>query len=368
MRIAFVTSCLEPRCDGVGDYTTLLAQECARHGHDVTCIALNDPFIKQSVESERLARFSSHTPWRDRAKRARAVLETFAPDWISLQFVCYGFHPRGFSGGVNPFFNKIFAGWPLQVFFHELWLGENCGAPRKERAFGWLQRRGVLAMLRSLAPRLVHTSNEAYVHLLGLRGITARRLPLFGPLPLPDAAPVRKPGTLTFCLFGTLHPIWPPEPLFSHLRAFDLRVTFAHAGRIGSGEALWSRMEREYRGAISFRRLGELPPQEIANFFASCDFGIATTPWAIIGKSASVAAMIDAGLPVIVNRDDIQFSGFDAPAPDHPLLLRMEEDLPDQLFTTAREAPRLRLPEIADQFLADWAAHRSASALNDCAR
>ncbi len=45
MRIAFVTSGLEPGRDGVGDYTSGLAEECARRGHTVTQIALNDPFI-----------------------------------------------------------------------------------------------------------------------------------------------------------------------------------------------------------------------------------------------------------------------------------------------------------------------------------
>jgi hypothetical protein len=343
VRIAFVTSCLEPARDGVGDYTTLLAQECARRGHIVTCLALNDPFVTRAVESEGLARFSSHSPWPDRTERARAALEAFAPDWISLQFVCYGFHPRGFSGNINHLLKAMLAGWPLQIFFHELWLGENCGAPWKEWAIGWVQRRGVLAMLRSLAPRVVQTSNDAYVHLLGRRGIRASRLPLFGPLPLPAATTAKDPGALTLGFFGTLHPIWPPEPLLSQL---------AHAGHIGTGEALWSRMERDYAGIFTFRRLGELPPQEIANFFASCDFGVATTPWAIIGKSASVAAMIDAGLPVIVNRDDIQFPGFDASSPDHPLLLRMGADLPGQLHAAQRCAPRLRLPEIAGQFLA----------------
>ena len=42
MRIAFVATCLEPGRDGVGDYTTLLAAECARRGHAVMRIALND--------------------------------------------------------------------------------------------------------------------------------------------------------------------------------------------------------------------------------------------------------------------------------------------------------------------------------------
>ncbi len=45
MRLAFVTGRLEPGSDGVGDYTRTLAVECARRGHAVCLLSLdeNDP-------------------------------------------------------------------------------------------------------------------------------------------------------------------------------------------------------------------------------------------------------------------------------------------------------------------------------------
>ena len=51
MRIAFVTSGLEPECDGVGDYTTLLAEECERRGLAIARLALNDSRISEAVVS-----------------------------------------------------------------------------------------------------------------------------------------------------------------------------------------------------------------------------------------------------------------------------------------------------------------------------
>lgn len=356
MKIAFVTSCLEPACDGVGDYTTLLAEECARRGHTVARLALNDARLAETLDTPGVLRFPHTLPWPDRLSRARQWLEAFAPEWISLQFVNYGFHPRGFAGATAGRMRSLFAGWPVQVFLHELWVGEELGAPWKHRAIGWWQRRGVLELLRTLDVRLIHTSNETYVHLLARHGLTARRLPLFGSLPLPSEDISRPEDILTFAFFGTLHPVWPPEPLFSQLRALNKPVELVHAGNIGAGETLWRELESRYRADFQFRRLGRLEPQALADFFAAASFGVATTPWALIGKSASVAAMLDCGLPVIVNRDDIHYTGIPESPADTELLIKMEPDLLAQLRASVRGAPALRKSEVVDQFLADWEA------------
>lgn len=352
MKIAFVTSSLEPGRDGVGDYTTLLAQECVRRGHSVTRLALNDRHIDQTVYDDGLLRLPAGHDWSPRVAAARGALESFAPDVVSLQFVCYGFDPRGLAGRVAAHLRAILAGWRLQVFMHELWLGEECGASWKDRAIGYLQRRGVLGLLRDLAPRVVHTSNASYAQLLARRGVAARHLPLFGSLPLPEVS-LRPPDDhLALVLFGTLHPVWPPEPLFSMLPN-GRRIVLTHAGNIGSGVALWDRMVARYQRRFSFQRLGELPPQQIADVFAQSHFGIATTPWALIGKSASVAGMLDVGLPVIVNRDETRYPGLSSPPPEDPFLFRLDSELPQLLHERPCRPARLRLEEIASRFLAD---------------
>jgi hypothetical protein len=354
MRIAFVTSGLEPECDGVGDYTTLLAEECERRGHTVARLALNDSRISEVIDSPGLLRLPQAQPWPARLARARQWLESFAPDWVSLQFVNYGFDPRGFATATAVRLRELLSGWPVHVFLHELWIGEESGASWKDRVVGWLQRRGVVSLLRRLDVRVVHTSNAAYVHRLALRGLAAKRLPLFGSLPVPAAAHPGNGEALTFVLFGTLHPVWPPEPLFSQLRALNRSIEIVHAGNIGAGEALWKQMESTYGAAFRFRRLGRLSPQELADLFATADFGVATTPWEIIGKSASVAAMLDCGLPVIVNRDEIHYPGVPDEPADTPLLIKMGTDLPAQLGAVSRCAPALRKAEVVDQFLTDW--------------
>jgi len=358
MKIAFVTSCLEPGCDGVGDYTTLLAAECEHRGHTVARAALNDGFTRNVIEMPGLLRLPHAQPWHERSKCARRWLEAFSPDWVSLQFVAFGFHPRGFAGQAARHLRALLSGCPVHVFLHELWLGEESGAAWKHRALGWVQRRGVLALLRGLDVRVIHTSNPTYVHLLARRGVAARCLPLFGSLPLPSVEKPAAGAAITFAFFGTLHPVWPAEPFLNHLRALRRHVALTHAGQIGAGAALWQQMEAACGAEFQFRRLGPLPPQAVADFLATSDFGVATTPWAIIGKSASVAAMLDCGLPVIVNRDDVHYTGLPEQAADSPLLLKMGSNLPAQLHAASRRVPKLRKTEVAEQFLADWEADR----------
>jgi hypothetical protein len=133
MRIAFVTGCLEPECDGVGDYTTLLAEECERRGHAVARLALNDGRLSEVIDTPVLLRLPQALPWSARLARARKWLEAFAPDWVSLQFVNYGFHPRGFATETATRLRQLFSGWPVHVFLHELWIGVENGASWKHR-------------------------------------------------------------------------------------------------------------------------------------------------------------------------------------------------------------------------------------------
>ena len=50
MVILFLTGCLQPGKDGVGDYTRLLARECIRQGQACCLIALDDPYVREPME------------------------------------------------------------------------------------------------------------------------------------------------------------------------------------------------------------------------------------------------------------------------------------------------------------------------------
>lgn len=81
--------------------------------------------------------------------------------------------------------------------------------------------------------------------------------------------------------------------------------------------------------------------------------GIATTPWSLIDKSSTTAAMLDHGLPVIVTRDNWSLRHETTPDPfRHPLLHRLDKNFITNLEEGMPQAkPNSRLPDIADQFI-----------------
>ncbi|MEI8235402.1 MAG: hypothetical protein WCH57_12065 [Verrucomicrobiota bacterium] len=374
MRIAFLCGSLESGRDGVGDYTRRLAAECVRQGHACRLIALNDAFISGTVsekqESEEVSlpslRCGEDLPVGERNAAARVFLDGFDPDWISLQFVPYAFHPKGIPWRFARELREIIAGRPLHLMFHELWIGEGGGYAWKHRLVGAVQRGCIFRLIAALRPRVVHTSNATYIARLQAGGVAAGELPIFGNIPIapPDAA--LPPGLLTaglpliapergawwFALFfGILHPEWQPEPftgtLLSAARQAGKRVCWISAGRMGAaGEALWERLRQTYGGEIRFIRCGEQPATRISALLRWADFGVAASPWSLLGKSSAAATMIDHGLSVIVPRDAGAPPGDTAPyfRCDAMLPARLAEGLP-------KRAPASRLGEICARFL-----------------
>jgi len=378
MRILLVAPSIEPGKSGVGDYALSLAGELSRLGQTVALIGLADETdqIKRTSPSETIRSLAlpQTLPWPERQQACRDFCRDFQPDWISLQFVCYAFDPRGLVWNLGSRLRSWGGGASWHVMFHEIWVGAKMDASWKQRLLGRLQRASIQWSIRALKPRAVHTSNETYRSLLARAGIPAGIQPMFGSIPfLPpsdDSAletllarhgPV--PGgtaprlqELWIGLFGSLHPIWPPEPFFTHLLQAEQisgrRPVLISVGRLGPGRELWERLRKDYGTRITFLELGEQSPERICRLFQRLDCGIATTPYQVIGKSSSAAAMVEHGLPVIVNRTErYGLPSDDLPHPE-PLYLPMTADLPRLLAALPpRRAPRSLLPETARGFL-----------------
>jgi len=382
MRIAFLSSCLEPGKDGVGDYTRDLAAACHIQGSDARLVALNDRYVDSPLEGMQAARgaaletlrLPASAPWHDRVLAAGRFLKRAPSDWTSLQFVCYGFHPKGITFGLGRHLAPLIGESRLHVMLHELWIGARRGASLRQRAVGALQRRAVGSLIGRLKPAAVHTSNPGYAQLLAEAGIDARLLPLCGSIPIvpldagwlerellelgatqPPGAPGGEPWRFGF--FGVLPEPWAPEPLFTYIAHAAERVGRAvqvlSIGRIGTGEPLWRDMQARYGHRFSFARLDERSPAEVSMFLQTIDFGIATSPWQLIGKSASTAAMLDHGLPVIVPRDDVDIGAARLLEGHDPLLERMTAALPEWLLRVRRREARESLSALSARFTAD---------------
>ena len=117
-------------------------------------------------------------------------------------------------------------------------------------------------------------------------------------------------------------------------------------------------MQGRYGPLTPMLRLGEQPEIRISQLLNSVDFGIATSPYTLV-TSATIAAMVEHGVPVIVNREDGPPCG--NPARDEDAYIRLDERFADRLMHARRGPRRWRLSEVADEFLEDLASARHAA-------
>jgi hypothetical protein len=323
----------------VGDYTRRLAGELIRQGHSSVVVGLNDWHISktlfelQEIEgaSVSVLRLPSTAPWNQRIVEARNWLAVFNPDWISLQFVTFGFHRKGLCLGLGKKLAAINSKASWHIMFHELWLGLGEKSPLKHRVLGALQRTFILDLLRRLRPQIVHTQAEPYRKVLSRKKVAVSVLPLISNVPytkgdgwagllepLLTESVGEHPDRTEFYLagiFGSVHPEWSAERavniLFPLVQKFQKRLVLVFLGRSG----LTPEAFNEFKSALGDRAdvitAGERNGSEISRILQSLDLGLATSPRQMIQKSGSVAAMLEHGLRVLVTRDDWRLRGTD---------------------------------------------------------
>lgn len=379
MRLAFVFTNFRQGC-GVSDYTRLLAEECSRRGHECLRMSLKrrfDPTEVYSLPIRDRAGIRYHFPEPlnpiDRASEARLMLEGFRPDWVSLQFVSYAYHPKGLVLGKIPSLAFILRGFRLQIFFHELWLGAELGAGLKNRFLGLIQKNAILLLLRVLRPAMIQTHAGAYAGLLRKNGFKVEQLPMWGTIPpvaeggeprffelLSKAglsiSPESRKGYWLFGMFGNLHSHWPSEPLFRLIAEAGRRhgriPVILLGGRVPPpGEAYWKRLASQYEQTLVLRRVGELPPTDASVFLRNLDFGISSTPREIIEKSSATIGMLEHGIPVIVNWGVCVRSLPQVEHASEPLFHFLEEEGLEGIDRWPRGKCYSRLGALTDAFL-----------------
>lgn len=321
---------------GVTDHMNLLAQALRGHGLETT--VADRHFFD---EPKRLA------------------------EWIGLHFVCYAWARHGILSGADiKNITRICQGRSTVVFFHELWIGESKAEPLKNRIIGAIQRHRIKSLLREIRPARIFTHTPAYQQILSFEGIEASVIRLAGNLPASTATDIDYArsflaghnvgsGDPVAVVFGTIHPEWNPLPALQDW-ARGRRPVLLTIGRHGlAGEALLKKYQSEIP-ELRIISIGEQPAERIAGFLQVADFGFSTSPWALIGKSGTAAAFLEAGLPVVVTRNDWQWRRGETPPPEpHPRLHLWHANRPiqwDQL-KAQKEPFSSQLPEVARAWL-----------------
>jgi hypothetical protein len=367
VRISFICPAMEPGRDGVADYVVRFVRALVERGHACQVISAADGHVARFDRGEPAAIGAEvvRVPFADFAAgrihgAARAVAE-FAPDWVSLQMVCYGFARRGLVFGTARRLDAIAVMGRRHVMWHELWIGEPKGSSLRERVIGAVQRRLLIDLSADWGAMVAHTSNPTYRELLARGGVAAGMLPLPSNIPVEATLPavarerllallgqdarVDKPLLLAG-VFGAVHPGWANEEWLDLLCAAARRrgrnLLLAQIGRAGApGASLWRDFAARGADRARFVTIGECSPIDISVALQGFDIGIATSPWPLVGKSGTVAAMLEHGLPVVVPRGDWALREGVTPEPvEHPLLHRFDNRFLESLATdTLYRAP-----------------------------
>ena len=367
-RVFFLCSSLEHGQDGVGDYTSRLLLELLALGHSCQCVAINDLHLSGSSDhscpQKNQFRLPAHMSWRERIHFVQNAISEFNPDLVSLQYVPHAYSPKGLPLLLPYRLASIHGNFRWHVMFHELWLESN-GFYRTILSFA--QRLLLSTLCRKLAPVGVHTSNQNYAEKLASVGVPALVLPVFSNIDL--ASPnnrirthllkkfnleLNSDSVWIFVFFGSIHPGWDYDCFIERVSkasslAKKVAVIFLSIGKNqGAGAEIWKSMQASPSQIIRFLHIGELSANDVSQYLQTADFGIATTPFSLLGKSGSAAAYASHGLPTIVPRMDVAEH---QESPDFNRIIQLDKFFEQNLINPPKPRKRNSSRQTAEYFL-----------------
>ncbi|TFF38817.1 glycosyltransferase family protein [Mucilaginibacter psychrotolerans] len=311
IKIVFICSSLEPGHDGVGDYSRRLAAALIKAGHNCMVLSLADRHIaEQHVGTQQadgvdvpVMRLSSAIQIKQRFALAKIWVDGFNPEWLSLQFVPFGYHPKGLMTGLSKLLLGLGHGRRWHIMFHELWVGIAEEESQKLKWWGKAQRMLIKSLAANLKPALIHTQTALYQTLLAKIGFEAGYLPLYGNIPVTsEAGQERTPKErLDFVVFGAIHDRAPiaafAREVALYQQTHQAAVSLTIMGRGNSEQERWANEWKKV--GLTLHLYKELLPERISEILSASTIGLSATALAVIEKSGSYAAMREHGLPVI---------------------------------------------------------------------
>jgi hypothetical protein len=240
---------------------------------------------------------------------AKAYIDDFDPDWLSLQFVIFGYHPKGLPFGLGRKLAILGEGMRWHIMFHEIWVGIALEESEKLIWWGKLQRYLIKTLLLSLKPGVIHTQTVLYQQLLGKLGFNAGYLPLFGNIPIYDNSKIKYGSDclqidskeINFIVFGAIHLGAPIDKFAREASVYsqkkNIPVILTFIGRCGPEQDRWYNIWRSE--GLNAKIMGEQTPEKISEVLTNSTMGISATEIEVIEKSGSYAAMREHGLPVL---------------------------------------------------------------------
>ena len=299
MKILFICGSAEPGKDGVGDYTRRLCGELIKTGHQAQILSLCDlktiVFTNNNQEIDGVKvvvdRIPVATSTNERYILAQMTINSFIPDWISLQYVPYSFNPKGLSFWLPSFLKKLKGNHKWHIMFHELWLGIDVESSFRHKCIGKWQQLIVKKIIKNLNPYQINTQNQLYQFHLQTQTIKADILPIFGNIPI--TATKNEANKFTqFVLFGMIHPRAPFKDFINDLEGhkdkLNKPIKFVFIGKNGPELSNYLKVLEGYD--MKYEVMGIQTESIISQVLIDSDYGISTTPYFQTEKSGVYAA------------------------------------------------------------------------------
>ncbi len=322
---------MEPGKDGVGDYVSRLAVNLSKEGFTINVIALNDPFVSEITKEERkshntgywVVRIPSFFSSREKIKIVEEWINSLAPEWVSLQYVGFGFNKYGLPLEMLRL-KKSLASSNLHIMFHELWCGTARESKIKEKILGNFQKLLISKMYASLNPRQVFTNTQTSLNNLRKIGVRSRLIPVFSNIPTEEKASdeqwhqileskglhsitANKEDWLILGFFGTVY----------HYMSIKNLIHSAAKAAVGLGKKIGILSIGHGRGQeigkmakdahASHFQTGALDSSQVNRCMNLVDLGVVTTRIDGLDKSGSAIAWLERGIPVIISSEDTMY-------------------------------------------------------------
>lgn len=281
MKICIISGPHRPSKCGISDYVDLLNDELNNRKHVTQRYSIESP--------NHFLQFSESLP---------------EADLYIIQFAPYFFSPSGCSGKSIFHFASVLSNKKVIVNFHEIWIGAHPKAKWKESFIGWKQKREILKFLKLLKPKVIHSSNAAAIDRLKKEGVNAEFIYLFGNIPVHNFnPPIVNSANLKIIFFGTPYKSFPYDILgkqlahIANVSTTKIELKLIGRQRDRKGLIKLHKMATDHNLSISVNN--QMTKDEISIELQTSSIGVSTTPYDIIGKSGTTAAMLEHGLPII---------------------------------------------------------------------
>lgn len=367
MKIVFICGSIEPGRDGVGDYTRRLAGELVKQGNQVAVLALNDSYITEILkdtenEASPIFRIPAHLPEKKRFAQAKEWIDGLSPEWVSLQFVPYAFQPKGLPFSFTQWFKAITKDRAVHLMFHEGWVGTEDKFNFKKTIYSFLQRILVKRLIINVRPKVIHTHLPFYSDRLKELNLEVKSLPLFSNIMDADFAS-NENSIFRVGFFSQVEITAPIVDFLLRLeeQASQLNLQFKILIIGGHKEHIEHTVEAFKNIEVFKNRIastGYMDQKGISRALKSCSLGITSVPLHALGKSGSVAAFIEHGLPVAAPHIHRGFSveevGFFSPNLSSSILLDPDIENVKKIQKCVMEAKEeIGISTIVKRFLVD---------------